>query len=249
MESVYFVVTWLCHRNCVDCDEERFHPYYGDEQKHLAEEATRNVPMIIDNLPGTMILAGGEVLLGPTRQLHSKYKDAGGVGLIVQTTGDLVTERIVEELLEHHVNLISISGMDSVHKGFEEAEARDKLKAKLTPKTNITSTSSARRKMNRQDLAAQPSSEGCMKTKTPIGNLLERPLEEVLNSLNDNPIYEAISMGHPERMGLTHGWSVEKFIEKSMMRLPSGRLYPNLRVGYDRFHEEVLMAGDLVQIG
>src|SRR2546427_8719197 len=40
----------------------------------------------------------------------------------------------------------------------------------------------------------------CIKTKAPVGNLLERKLDEILDSLVGNPVYEAISMGHPERM-------------------------------------------------
>jgi hypothetical protein len=54
-------------------------------------------------------------------------------------------------------------------------------------------------------------------------------------------IYFAISMGHPERMGIRHGWSVETFVEKSQMRLPSGATYRNFCIGCDRFHEEVLI--------
>ena len=48
-------------------------------------------------------------------------------------------------------------------------------------------------------------------------------------------------MGHPERMGISHGWTIEEFIEKSTVTLPSGKVYQNLCVGCDRFHEEVLI--------
>ena len=41
----------------------------------------------------------------------------------------------------------------------------------------------------------------CMKTQLAIGNLLEERLETMLDRLVGNPVYEAISMGHPERMG------------------------------------------------
>ncbi len=87
----------------------------------------------------------------------------------------------------------------------------------------------------------------CIKTKLPIGNLLEEPLEAILDRLTGNPVYEAISMGHPERMGIRYGWSVDKFLAKSRTRLPSGAEYQNLCVGCDAFHDEVLAAG-LVQI-
>ncbi|MEO8662142.1 MAG: SPASM domain-containing protein, partial [Bryobacteraceae bacterium] len=88
----------------------------------------------------------------------------------------------------------------------------------------------------------------CAKTRLPVGNLQTQSLDSILRPLQGNPVYEAISMGHPERMGLRSGWSVEKFLAKSVVRLPSGRLYQNLCVGCDRFHEEVLAAPELVSL-
>jgi len=81
----------------------------------------------------------------------------------------------------------------------------------------------------------------CIKTKMALGSLLNEKLDDILHRCSGNPVYEAISMGHPQRMGIQSGWSVEKFLEKSKMVLPSGRVYQNLCVGCDRFHEEVLM--------
>lgn len=80
----------------------------------------------------------------------------------------------------------------------------------------------------------------CVKTKLPVGNLTEEPLIDVLESLAGDPVYEAINAGTPERMGLSFGWSVEEFREKSQTKMPDGRDYANLCVGCDRFHEEVL---------
>ena len=55
------------------------------------------------------------------------------------------------------------------------------------------------------------------------------------------PAYEAITMGHPERMGLAHGWSEERVHRRSRARrTPHGTPYQNLCIGCDRFHEEVL---------
>jgi Iron-sulfur cluster-binding domain len=82
----------------------------------------------------------------------------------------------------------------------------------------------------------------CIKTKLPIGNLLEDDLLEILESLVGDPAFEAINAGKPERMGLAHGWSVEDFIAKSATTTPSGERYQNLCIGCDRFHEEVLGA-------
>ena len=81
----------------------------------------------------------------------------------------------------------------------------------------------------------------CIKTKMALGSLLNEKLDDILHRCSGNPVYEAISMGHPQRMGIQSGWSVEKFLEKSKIVLPSGRVYQNLCVGCDRFHEEVLM--------
>jgi hypothetical protein len=81
----------------------------------------------------------------------------------------------------------------------------------------------------------------CIKTKMPIGNVARENLETILERLVGNPVYEAISMGHPERMGITAGWSVDTFLEKSTVRLASGKGYQNLCIGCDRFHEEVHM--------
>ena len=152
MESIYYVMTFLCHRNCPHCYEDRFHPYYGDELDRVAGESRANFARIIANFPDTMrffdaagnsrrgrvILAGGEILLEAVResvlypgleQLYQKY--AGDVQLVVQTTGDLVTDRIVEELLARHVEMISVSGIDAFHAGLEKESARGALMDKL----------------------------------------------------------------------------------------------------------------------
>src|SRR5206468_322755 len=80
----------------------------------------------------------------------------------------------------------------------------------------------------------------CIKTKLPIGSLLEDSLIDILDSLASVPAYQAIAMGHPERMGLSHGWSEATFIAKSRTLTPAGKVYRNLCIGCDRFHEQVL---------
>ena len=332
MESIYFVMSWLCHRTCKHCYEERFRPYHGEELEAVVRQSRENIPRIVDNLPdrmtyrdlsagvaekrGRIIMAGGEILLNAVResalypaleQLRAKYASAGGVDLIVQTTGDVITATHVAELLERGVNIISISGMDAFHEGYESPEARDALRAKLTGiftaagmtesrpgeiggasyhffgatpdswigalwprgrswRNELSTATLADNFCNRwsgglnfldykhggSEVAIDP--EGnvfpcCMKTKAPVGNLLNSKLEVVLESLIGNPVYEAISMGHPERMGIGRGWSVERFVEKSRVALPSGRVYENLCIGCDAFHAEVLMnSGGLVAI-
>ncbi len=343
MESIYYVMTWLCHRRCDHCYEDRFRPYHGDELARVVDESIRNFPHVIANFPeemtfldpagavehsrfpirrGRVILAGGEILLDPVREpvlypamelLADKYRHRGGVKLIVQTTGDVLTERIIEELVEHHVWLISVSGIDAYHAGLEQESARARLCDKLTgmfeslglhhfgpvaegtreapdeghwyhffgatpdswigklwprgraDENELSTAGITDNFCNRwsgglnflqyrysgSEVSIDPAGNVfpcCLKTRLPIGNLLEERLEAILDRLTGHPVYEAISMGHPERMGITRGWSVEKFLEKSAQLLPSGRVYRNLCVGCDRFHEEILADPTLVTI-
>ena len=343
MESIYFVMSWLCHRTCPHCYEDRFRPYYGEDLRRVVEEAAANVPRIINGFPermtyldpedpddsggfrekrGRIIVAGGEILLEPVResvlypalaQLRERYREKGGVKLIVQTTGDTINEGMVRELLDRGVWMISVSGIDGFHAGLESEAAQRALEEKLmrlfeanglvpfeqvaehtgdaadegrfyqffgaTPGSWIGSLWPRGRAManglstatladnfcNRwsgglnflayrysgSEVSIDP--EGnvfpcCLKTRKPIGNLLERPLEEILDSVTGNPVFEAISMGHPERMGIAHGWSVDRFLEKSTIRTEPGGVYRNLCVGCDAFHEEVLMKPQLVSL-
>lgn len=338
MESIYYVMCWQCHRRCVHCYEDRFHPYYGEDLDRVIDEARASFPRVIANFPermtfldtadlgpdgsfrekrGRIILAGGEILHHAVREpvlypaldlLYQRYRNVGGVEIIVQTTGDLVTDRIIGELLERHTDKISVSGLDAYHEGLEQVEAQVALRDKLTrmfEARGMTLDSGAnssgptfsffgatpeswigalwpRGRAQQNELSTADLGENfcnrwsgglnfleyrlsgsevsvdpdgnvypcCIKTKKAIGSLLEEPLHHILDRLTGNPVYEAISMGHPERMGIAHGWSVEKFFEKSQVTLPSGKLYRNLCIGCDAFHEEVLMrdSGPLVTI-
>lgn len=260
---------------------------------------------------GRVILAGGEILLDPVREtvlypalerLHQRYRDRGGVQLVVQTTGDVLNERILRELLERRVNVVSVSGIDGYHAGLEKESARNELQAKLralfeahgmTPQPasyqeiapdgrhfeffgatpdawigrlwprgraqrNELSTATLadnfcnawsgglnflQHRFRGSEVSVEPDGNVypcCVKTVLPIGNLVEEKLETILDRLVGNPVYEAISMGHPERMGIAHGWTVDRFLEKSTATLPSGRTYRNLCIGCDAFHREVL---------
>jgi Iron-sulfur cluster-binding domain len=161
MESIYYVLSFACHRKCAHCYEDKFRPYAGDELAGVVEMAKRNFPRIIANLPermgyldleqplagggfaerlGRIIVSGGEVLVDPVRQeilypaleaLRAKYAPVGGIKLVVQTTGDLVTENIIGELLARGVWMISIAGMDDFHTGMQ-GDKREPLKRRLT---------------------------------------------------------------------------------------------------------------------
>jgi hypothetical protein len=334
MESIYYVLSFACHRKCVHCYEDRFRPYRRDELAALTEMAKRNFPRVIANLPddmryldpehdpadggpaeglGRIILSGGEVLIDPVREevlypaieaIRAKYADAGGVKLVVQTTGDLLDERIIAELLGLGVFMISVAGMDDYHVGME-GEKRETLKEKLvswfeaagmqasgvkagerrrreeegplysffgaTPETwigklwprgrawtNGLSKAGLRDNFcNRwsgglnflnhgqagSEVAIEPTGDVypcCLKTKYPLGNLTEEKLIDILDSLTDHPAFAAINLGAPDRMGLAHGWSVERFLERSRSLTPQGEVFGNLCLGCDAFHEEVL---------
>jgi hypothetical protein len=334
LESIYYVVSWLCHRQCPHCYEERFRPYHGAELNAVTAEARANFERIIQHFPDTMlyrvpeeatadgtvptrtgriILSGGEVLVPQTREsvlypaiecIVEKYHSVGGVNVVVQTTGDLVTKRIVNELLARGVWMISVSGMDDFHEGFTPAR-REQLAEKLvaifekagmkrsglhtnerkwtdepgpvfnffgaTPdawigkiwprgrawKNNLSRATLADNFCNAwsgglnflnlglagSEVSVEPNGNVypcCMKTKFPIGNLVEEPLLDILRSLVGHPVFEAISMGHPERMGISYGWSADLFLSRSRTTTPGGQLYQNLCIGCDRFQAEVL---------
>jgi hypothetical protein len=82
----------------------------------------------------------------------------------------------------------------------------------------------------------------CVKTRLPIGTLRDDNLIDILDSLAGIPAFEAISAGHPERMGIAYGWDEAKFVARSTTLTPQGSTYRNLCIGCDRFHAEVLGA-------
>lgn len=160
VESIYYVLTWACHRRCKHCYDTRFRPYVRGALENVLSESDTHYKKIIANLPdsmiykdphnldaagnpqtriGRVIVAGGEVLMDPVRErvfypaldaLNEKY-GRNGVRLSMQTTGDLVTPKIVDELLERNVWMIAIAGMDDFHVGME-GDKRLPLVEKLT---------------------------------------------------------------------------------------------------------------------
>jgi hypothetical protein len=335
MESIYYVMAWACHRKCRHCYEDRFRPYVREELEAVVQEAERNFPGIVANFPerftyrdlddprpdGTfpektarVILSGGESLLDPVRErvtykvieaLRDKYAAQGGVKIVVQTTGDILTDRIVADLLARGVWMISVASVDDFHVGLEgpakQQAFMDKLSAlfarhgmrrsglsaatrnwheepgpvysffgatpdswigKLWPRgrawqNNLSHATLAdnfcnrwsgglnflRHAYNGSEVSVEPDGAAypcCIKTKLPIGSLLEDNLIEILDSLAGVPAFEAITMGHPERMGIAYGFSEQDFIAQSRTQRPDGAVYENLCIGCDRFHAQVL---------
>jgi Radical SAM superfamily/Iron-sulfur cluster-binding domain len=335
MESIYYVMAWACHRRCKHCYEERFRPYVRGALDGVVQEAQRNFPRIIANLPahmrytdlnqalpegghaqktGRIVLSGGESLLDAVREsvtypvieaLRDKYKAVGGIKIVVQTTGDLLTPRIVQELLQRGVYMVSVASVDDFHVGLEGAAKQqafmDKLTAlfeaqgmrrsglqattrnwheetgplysffgatpdswigKLWPRGRAWANSLPRATMddnfcnrwsgglnflrhgfNGSEVSIEPDGSVypcCVKTALPLGNLVDEPLLDILDSLAGHPAFEAINAGQPQRMGISMGWDEARFIEASKTTLPDGTPYQNLCIGCDRFHEQLL---------
>lgn len=335
MESIYWVMCWACHRKCRHCYEPRFRPYVRADLEAVVAEAERNAPRVLSNLPdrmayldledpaadgtlpekpGRVILSGGEALLDAVRErvtypviegLAARYRGQGGVKVVVQTTGDLLTPGIVEDLLRRGVWMVSVAGVDDYHVGMEGEARQAAYKAHLsammeaagmrasnlavtdrrrleedgplfsffgaTPDTwigklwprgrawenglsratladNFCNRWSGglnflRHRYSGSEVSIEPDGAVypcCLKTKHPLGYLTEEPLLDILDSLEGDPACEAITNGHPERMGLADGWSVDRFLQRSRTLTPKGEPYANLCIGCDRFHEEVL---------
>jgi hypothetical protein len=330
LESIYYVITWACRRECTHCYDDRFRRYAPEEIHELLEQEEAILPRIVAHLPeelgyidledqqedgsfpkkfGRIILSGGEVLMDPVRQrllyplltmLRTRYgKD---VRLVIQTSGDLLTPTIVNELLERGIWMISVSSIDSFHGG--EAN-REEVKANLTSMFTAAGmhpsalAATERRWQDEQgpvfsffgatrdswigklwpsgrawknglstarygdnfcnnwsgglnflnlgysgsEVAIDP--EGnvypcCRKTLLPYGTLRSEPLRTILERLQKQPQFEAITNGHPERMGLVHGVSPGDFVELSRTIDPCGRAYVNRCIGCDRIHRDFL---------
>ena len=160
MESIYYVLTWACHRRCRHCYDTRFRPYVRDALASVMAEGEASFRKIVANLPdsmiykdparpdadgnpservGRIIISGGEVMIDPVREtlfypaldaLTEKYgKD--GVRLSMQTTGDILTPKMLDELREHNIGTVAIASMDDFHVGMEGAK-RDAFQEKLT---------------------------------------------------------------------------------------------------------------------
>jgi organic radical activating enzyme len=124
-ESVYWVFTQLCNDECDHC--------YNSSGPQGERISTEDCLKIIDNLPETMdrlILSGGEPLADRKKlyaileKLEHRYQ--GSVEIMIQTNGDLLSEKRLKELIEKGVTRFDIASIDRYHK---KAGARlDELK-------------------------------------------------------------------------------------------------------------------------
>jgi hypothetical protein len=142
LDSIYWVMSWACHRRCRHCYDDRFRPYVRDALETVVSEGEAAFEKIIANLPddfsitdpkgrkvpGQLILAGGELLIDPLRErllypalaaLQHRWPEAERPVIGIQTTGDVLTDAIVSELVERGVHRIAIASIDDFHIGME----------------------------------------------------------------------------------------------------------------------------------
>lgn len=335
MESIYYVLSYVCHRRCEHCYEERFRPYHGAALSEQLARAAADFPRIIDHLPERLgyldrsslqpdgrprqrptriILAGGEALHPAVREvitypailrLGSRYRGQP-VRLMVQTTGDLLTDEIVEALTTRGVHMISVAGFDAFHVGMDTPAAQERLQHKLVelfarhglrpsghqaasglswveedgptysffgatpeswigkiwPRGRAWQNGLSRATLTDNFCAAWSGGRGfldhgfegsevsidpsgdvypcCLKTRRPLGNLVEEPLLPILDSLAEDPVFQALHAGQPQRMGLSLGISEAAFSDLCQTRTPGGLPYQNLCIGCDRVFEDRL---------
>ena len=114
-ESVYWVFTQLCNDTCDHC-----YNLSGPKGARISEEECLQ---IVGNLPdriGRLILSGGE----PLADKKKLYKILDAVSekygrdtqIMLQTNGDLLNEKILDELLEKGVTRFDIASIDRFHK-------------------------------------------------------------------------------------------------------------------------------------
>ncbi len=114
-ESLYWVFTQLCNDQCDHC-----YNLSGPQGARISEEECLT---IIDNLPemiDRLILSGGEPLADKKKlyvildKLKEKYGNA--TQIMLQTNGDLLTDEILDSLIEKGVARFDIASIDRYHK-------------------------------------------------------------------------------------------------------------------------------------
>ncbi|MCC7438746.1 MAG: radical SAM protein [Armatimonadetes bacterium] len=115
IESIYWVFTQLCNDQCDHC--------YNNSGPRGERITLQECLAIVGNLPrraDRIILSGGEplaeraTLYAILDALRAKYGTA--TQIMLQTNGDLLTGRILDELLARGVTRIDIASIDRYHK-------------------------------------------------------------------------------------------------------------------------------------
>ncbi len=114
-ESVYWVFTQLCNDQCDHC--------YNLSGPRGARITEAECLQIVDNLPeriDRLILSGGEPL-AERQKLYAildkvKARYGSSTQVMIQTNGDLLTEEILDTLIEKGVTRFDIASIDRYHK-------------------------------------------------------------------------------------------------------------------------------------
>ena len=166
-------MAWACHRKCRHCYEDRFRPYVRGALEAVVQEAERNFPRILANFPERFTYrdlddaAGGRDVsredrardslrrrvaarsgararhLQGDRRAARKVRRAGRREGVVQTTGDILTDAIVDELLQRGVWMISVASVDDFHVGLEGPAKQKAFMDKLSRCSSATACASA----------------------------------------------------------------------------------------------------------
>ncbi len=141
MQSIYWVLTWACHRKCKHCYDDRFRPYVRGALKEVVGEGQVAYERILANLPDdmswvdqagmrqrtTLILAGGELLIDGVREelfypalraIRARWGERAPK-ISMQMTGDVLTPQILDECLALGVEGIAIASIDDFHVGMK----------------------------------------------------------------------------------------------------------------------------------
>jgi hypothetical protein len=124
------------------CYDDRFRPYVREDLNRVVDEGVGAHGRIIANLPDDMtwldektgrrertllVMAGGELLIDAVREplfypvlkaIGARWGDKGPK-LSIQTTGDVLTPRILDEILALGVETIAIASIDDYHAGMQ----------------------------------------------------------------------------------------------------------------------------------
>lgn len=115
LESIYWVFTQRCNDQCDHCYNNS-----GPKGETISQE---DCLAIVENLPAQLdrlILSGGEPLTEP-RKLHAildavQEKYEGRTQVMIQTNGDMLNERRLDQLLERGISRVDIASIDRYHR-------------------------------------------------------------------------------------------------------------------------------------
>jgi MoaA/NifB/PqqE/SkfB family radical SAM enzyme len=188
MQAIYWVLTWACHRKCAHCYDDRFRPYVRDALRKVVAEGQHAYQKIIINLPDDMtwanpqtghrertliVMAGGELLIDGVREelfypaldaIKARWGDKSP-RISIQTTGDVVTPEILDEVLARGVTTIAIASIDDYHVGMK-GERKFKFMEHVRQLMNsrgvreVSLGGAKSEKLKSPDPAARPSGDG-----------------------------------------------------------------------------------------